>query len=294
MNIDKNFLEIEIKKQIDIIYSQIDFKENKINIHINSNRDPVDYVRSIFILYSLSRAVNYGFLNNEDKQKLLDIFHKIYSLSKDKLDYANFRAVDLYGMRFLNNLNMDYAILIKNFQQNDFSSIFSHPVSNYIFASTFFDCKEIEKIFPFSRSLINDSIATFDYIMFSNLHFKYLSFHFSEISLWQNNIENFIYDRACKLVDEKFDEEMISLKISSSGAAKTLEHYGRINDLQRFELGLKFLNKRKVSRYGDYINPRFENFKDNFYTENDDYQYVCLDTNAHLLNAYLNIYKNLK
>lgn len=287
---NKYFLKQKISEQIGFIFTQINFAEPSINIHLNKPSKP-DYTRMFFILFSLSRVYKYGLLT-DNKDKVVKLFYDLFAKSKEVLQTELMRYVELYGQRFLNNLNIEDEICINSFKNGEYASLYKYPVITYVFLSAFFEC-DLKQKYLFSESLKNAGLANIDYLLFSENRDSKMAFHFSEISAWKGFIPDYLLGEGVKATGELFERDAKNDMSSSSGIAKVLEHFARIDDVANFEKGLQFLEKRIYKRFGNFMNPKFANFSDKIYTENSDSQYICLDTSAHLLNAYINFYEKL-
>lgn len=280
----------EVLKNIDVLYSQIDFQNSKINIHINYEKGE-DYPRMAFVLFSLSRAYKNKFLDQDKKQELLKLFFRIYEQVKLSEDKSPFLFVMLYGMRMFKNLDEDYNFIIEDFKEQNYSPIYNNTIMASIFMSCFTECDKLRTGFDYSQEIFLQCKKIFDYIIFSNKSEDYEAFYFSELSTLEKSLPSYTLKATYKLIEEKFSTGYLQRNVSATGVAKCMEDFARRGESQLFNKCIKFLEQRKLSRFSEYLRPDQEVFKDNLFTENNDSQYICLDTNVHLLNTYLNIYE---
>ena len=85
---------------------------------------------------------------------------------------------------------------------------------------------------------------------------------------------------------------LLNTKYASSGIAKTMEHLARVGSYKDFESALSFLEKRNYQKFKNFKSSKFDKFQ-KIYCEYDDTMYISLDTNTHLINAYLNFYEKI-
>lgn len=288
-----------IEENLKFILSNIDWINGEIAVHIHFDKK-TDYPRYVFILFTLARLYKSGlakniFLENSiDESVLLDLFWNIYKKSQKNLSLESMRYVDMYGMRFLKVMNKDFSVLLDNFKKDDYASIYSYPVSMYVFMSTYEEC-ELKKDYDFSEYIYFECLKTFENLLFSDKTENTLLFGFAELNRFKN-IPYFIKEKA-DFVIKKNLKAFLDSKPSSSGSAKLLEYFGRDILIEEnknyFNEILDFLNKRKYSTWPNYANPSIQEF-DQVYLELSDSQYICLDTNAHIINSIINIYESTK
>jgi hypothetical protein len=197
-------------------------------------------------------------------------------------------------MRFLNNLGQDYSELVESFKKGKYSELFTYPVLTYIYVSAYKECSKLKELFPFSESLFHEAMNVFDFLSFSNLNENYKPFHFAELSSWGLESEYNFLKKAYEIIENGFSENYPSPESSSSGVAKCMEDFARRGKIELFQRCESFIGHRKLSRFGEYISPDQEEISHLLYTENGHSQYICLDTNAHMLNAYINLYERNK
>ncbi len=292
----QEFLSLEIQKNCEFILSNIDFSNPKINIHIQGQGvQKLDYPRMFFILCTLARASSTGHFKI-DRSKFIKLFWDLYKLAeaekiKSKIDFSNFRFVELYGMRALNFLKEDFSQLLESFKKGSYENIYSYPVTSYVFVTTFLEC-ELRKKYEYSSEIFNQSMKIFDYITYSSAKNNFLPFHFAELSLWENKFDkntDLLARDAGEIISSTFTTYLNS-QPSASGVAKCLEHFSRIGDLENYFKAFVFLNSRNIQKYKNYLNPDFLKFE-NIFTENENSQYICLDTNAHIVHSLINLYE---
>lgn len=300
-----------ILKEVEIILNFVDFDNKEIYIHLN-NLKTKDYPRMFFVLFSISRAMqskklseSLGIKFGDLQIKVIPLFWRLYekalaevcnSKSDKELHLSkknDFRYVEIYAMRFLNNLKIDYSKVLDSFKKGDYSSIYSHPVSSYIFMSLYEESLDLKKLYPYTESVFINCQRVFDYILHSSRKKLFLPFHFAELSN-HKTVPDQLKQRACIVMNEGVDGLYLAEDGYSSGVAKCAEHYSRIGDFSRLNMCFIFLDKRRLSGNGEYISAHFNMNKlsDYLYKEVDFSQYVCLDTNAHLLNCYINLLEN--
>lgn len=289
------FLDIldQAKQEVDILWRFIDPSTPYIEIHINKKKMP-DYARMMFVLSALARGVKHQIVTKEQKEVLLDVFWKLYNKTENILSPTHMQYVDLYGMRFLNTLGEDYSVLTASFSGRGHQDLFTYPVLTYIFVSAYKECLLLRKQYPFATSLQYEAYKVLDWLLRSDEHVSYLPFHFAELSAWNDDSVLAIQKLAYEYIDHCFKGEYLTRPESTtSGVAKCMEDFARRGVTNRFEECEAFLLKRQLIRFKEYIRPDQKKIATHLYTENNDTQYICLDTNAHLLNAYINIHERL-
>jgi hypothetical protein len=295
---DQKELESLIKINVSIINSFINYKKGSISIHINSNIKE-DYGRSAFTLFALSYAYKWSQekeidigLNKEDTSKLLVLYAEI--LSKSKKENISQKDNDIlyvliYGIRMMNALNLSYADLLEELSTHNLGQIYTYPVLTYIYMSMYKECDLRHD--KFLESVFMSSSEVFEYIMSSNLKDKYLPFHFAELSY----VDHKLGDMASRVMDSNIDNYLsLDANAYSSGVAKCLEHYARVSDEKRVKKCLDFLDSRLLESYSEHIRPDLLKVSQHMYAETSESQYVCLDTNTHLMLSYINMYENYK
>ncbi len=280
---------IEINKKVLFSFSSV---ESLIKVHINNNSKNPDYSRMAFIIFALSKLNKIGKLIEKEKKYLQEIFEEIYKRSSERNNFTEHLFVCMYGMRLLNNLNLDYEYIIDEFLMREvkFSVLYTYPVTMYIYMATYKECEIFRKNFDYSEAIYNKCKLCFEFILNTDLKNKYLPYHFSELTS-----HNFFDDETTKkfidLINEKFNNNYLSYKSYSSGIAKCMEDFSRRNDHDAFNLCREYLNERRISKFKNYLSPMLCKYSEDIYFEQQSSQYVCLDTNAHLLISYINLYE---
>ncbi len=281
----------EAQKHVKILWHFIDQKNAHIDIHINVKKRE-DYARSIFVLYTLGRASRYGLLSKEQMGQIERLFWRIYEKALIITPTPFIHYVILYGMRFLQILDIEtkQERLIGTFRnQSTYADLFTYPVLTYIFISTYIECPTLKEHFPFTESLYHEGLKIFDFLLRTSEHVRYRPFHFAELSAWEGKISATLLSLAYANIENSFDRYLLT-GASSSGVAKCMEDFARRNLQDRLQQCKLLLEKRRLTKFGDYIRPDQTSFADMFYTEEPGKQYVCLDTCAHLIHMNLNLY----
>lgn len=289
----KKEIEERIAVHVAILFRNINFTKNKITIHTNSGKGE-DYPRMIFVMFTLARAYRCGFVTDHNgtiQVKLLELFWSLYDYSKNNLPLQEFIYVQLYGIRFLTSLGHSSQQIIKDFKDTDHSSIYTHPVSAYLYMSTYQESDELRKGYYFSEDIFLLCKQVFDCMLFSNRKEALLPFYFSELSYQREGVEDFMLEQAYIVIRHFFVTGYPSEIASSSGVAKCMEDFARREEEELFQVCVSFLAQRQLSRFTEYIPSSQVNDSEYLYTEDAYSQYVCLDTNAHLVHAYLTLYE---
>jgi hypothetical protein len=262
-------------------------------IHMYGSSAP-DYPRMAFTYYTLARTLaSRLILNNPlSRQQILDGYAQIFTLSARTDSLRDQRYAQLYGMRLHELLNEPYTHIIDAFIIGSYASLFSYPVATYVFLSTYFECPALRDTYPFADSLKNTALSAVDHLLFSNELDTLRAFHVSEISAWQHSVPPHLYARALDVMRIKFAHDTCDSTASSSGLAKSLEHFARIGDTDSVALGMRALASRRLSTFV-YRNPTLTKHVDTIYAETPASQHSHLDTSAHLIHMYLNLYENI-
>lgn len=296
MEVNQFYNKEELHKHIEILWHYCDFKNNKVAVHLNLKRED-DYPRMSFTLFTLSRAYSNGFVDDEDgdkKRSLLLLFWSIYDASGKVLNENDMLYVLLYGMRFLKNFGEDYNKLINDFENRKYGSIYAYPVCAYVYMSTYIECEVLRAKYPFSNEIFLQCKKMFDFLLYSNLRESSPPFHFSEMSLHTQYVEQHLVEKVDKVIRQKFENGYLGNSIATSGVTKCMEDFARRGEDELLKKCFSFLEKRSMSKYEKYMNPDQEKRMKYLYVENDLSQYVCLDTNAHLVHTYINLYEKSK
>lgn len=281
----KNSLDTCIQQEIKVLCAQIDINTHAIAIHLNTNyRD--DYPRMCFILFSLSNAYKHGYISEIQKNQLVLLFWKIYSDSLVMLDAEQFEYVDLYGIRFLHNMSENLTRLIDHFSMQEYSRLYTDPIRMSIFMHAYEECPLLREKFTYSQAIYNTCCNTLHFILNSNIRNNYEPFYFAELQDLRM-LDSVTKQKAHHVILKKFKDHYLQEQATSSGAASCLEHFVQVPDSSILEDIFLFLSQRKLSHFGVYIRAEYIENSTVLITENTDSQYVCLDTHAHLLNAYL-------
>jgi hypothetical protein len=277
-----------------IIFSQINFKEAAIAIHLNINKRN-DYPRMMLALFTLGRVYEHSLPCKEMKgreEDILKLFWDIFEKANKECEPHERIYVLLYGMRFLNAVKQPYGKLLDIFKTISYETLYAYPVSVYVYMSTYIECENLRQEYDFSKEIFAQCKKVFDFLLYTRERETFQPFYFSELSACKAYVESSLLTRAVYVSQELFDNGY--LKNSStrpSGVAKCMEDFARRGDMMRFDSCLSFLETRKLSRFSIYMSPDQASHKDFLFTEDEYSQHVCLDTNAHLVNAYLNLYE---
>ncbi len=276
-----------IDQEISLLFNFINFESSKIEIHINLPGEE-DYARGAFTLFGLSMAYKSGFKNNIDIKSIINLFDKLHAKSLVSKNNNHIYLI-LYGIRMRNNLGLDYQDLLEEFKKENMSTIYSYPVLTYIYMSAYKECKLMSED-KFLQSVYLQAHNTFEFIIYSSHKDKFLPFHFAELS----NIDEDLGVRADIIMREKFKFGYPDNSAYTSGVAKCLEHYTRAKDNAMIKRCVDFINTRSLSLNSEYLKPDLKANMNNLYRETNSSNYICLDTNTHLLLSYLNLYAHIK
>ncbi len=292
-SISTKTLRSRIAREIGILDTFISVDPPAVSIHINKSSAP-DYPRAMFVLFSLARASRFGFVPRERVAALRAVFWSLYDEAKVKGLPKDMLYVDLYGMRFLAQLGDDATELIDSFAARPHANLFTYPVLTYIYVSAYLECKALRTTYPFSTNLFYESRKVFEYWLRSSDGAQYLPFHFSEVSAWTGHVDDTLLALAASRVERLFDAGYLSrTDISASGVAKCMEHFARRQSSARLGECEAFLAGRRLSRFGTFVRPDQAALAHSLFTERADSQYLCLDTSAHRLHAFCNLYETL-
>lgn len=291
----KQELQEHIARHVAILFRNINSTQHTITIHTNSSNGD-DYPRMIFVVYTLARAYRCGFVTDSSgaiQEELVELFWKLYDHSKRTLSLREFIYVQLYGIRFLTSFGHSVQRIIEDFMDTDHSSIYTHPISAYLYMSTYQESDELRSMYHFSEDIFLLCKQVFDYMLFSNRKEALLPFYFAELSYQQERVENYMVEQAYVVVRHFFATGYPSETASSSGVAKCMEDFARRGDEDLFQVCVSFLEQRQLSRFTEYIPSSQIDDSEYLYTEDAYSQHVCLDTNAHLVHAYLTLYEKI-
>ncbi len=286
----------KLLSHIDIIYKFCDFENGRITIHINGIKKD-DYPRMAFNLFTLGRAYASGFIKDTDgkkKQELLSLFWRVYTYSQENEAWKDDIYVKLYGMRFLEQLGEDYSIVINDFRGKDYRSLYGNLVTAYIYMPTYLECSALRETYDYAEEIFLQCKEIFDFILYSNTEEEHPPFHFSELSACSGFVESHIQERAYKNIQRHFDNGYLNPLTGSSCIAKCMEDFARRGEDELLTKCFTFLEKRSTGRFINYIRSDYSTISQYLYTEKDDSQYICLDTNAHLIHTYINLYEKNK
>lgn len=280
-----------ITAHVEVLFSCFDNTSQSIAVHLNKEIGD-DYPRMAFAAFTLARVAEKTTILTEDqKLKVYELYKNIYEESKMTLSQEYLLYVQLYGMRMLRCLKKPYDHLINDFRQCSYQSIYTYPVSMYVFMSTYKECELLRESYPFSKDIFDQCQKVFDFIISSNKRGSFLPFHFAELSLLKGYAEEGIIKRAKVLIEKQFGEGYLTQAVSASGVAKCMEDFTRRGDMKHFDQCREFLEKRSLARFSHYMRPTQAPYAHILFTEEEFSQYVCIDTNAHLIHTYLNLYE---
>jgi hypothetical protein len=282
---DKQSLYQMIESEVSIINNFINTESASVEIHINRIQDE-DYGRSSFALFGLSLAYRLGHSATINSENLISLYKNILNKAKSK-NSGDLQYVLLYGIRLMKNLNQSTHSLILDLKATNLGKIYSYPVLTYIYMSAYMECEEMQED-EFLKSINDGAVNVLEYILYSSDHKRYLPFHFAELSYSCIKLEGM----ANKVMNQMLDGAYMTA-VNTSGVAKCLEHYTRVSDALRIQKCVDLINSRSVAINYDYLRPDILKFKNGLYRETGDSNYICLDTNTHLLLSYLNLYAKL-
>ena len=225
------------------------------------------------------------------KDLLVKLFWNIYAKSTKECTQDDILYVLLYGMRFLEMVGDGTESLVKEFATKNHTSIYTHPISAYLFMSAYKECKELREGYSFSNEIFLQCKKVFDYMLFSDEIETSLPFYFAELSYHEDAVDAHITQEAYKAIGKMFAQGYLRQNVSASGVAKCMEDFARRGETTLFNECLSFLESRKLSRFKEYLHSTQESFAEDTFTEDAHSQYFCLDTQAHLVHAYLNLYE---
>ena len=285
----------QVRRHASVLLSYVNFEDMTVAVHLNQKQVVKDYPRMVFLLFTLSRVyrADHAATTLQNKRReILIVFWAIYEYAKKNLEEKDFLYVVLYGMRFLNNLGESYQRLVSDFSSMRYAALYGYPVSAYLYLSTYQECEALRTGYDFSLEIMLQCKKAFDFWLFSNTKDALLPFHFSELSLHPEILEQELIVKASTVISQKFSEGYLrNDRTSSSGVAKCMEDFARRGLTDRLEECMNFLEGRRLSKFQNYLRPDQEKNADVLFTEDTSSQYVCLDTNAHLLHTYMNIYE---
>jgi hypothetical protein len=291
----KEYIEKKIIANRECIYDYMSSDRTTIEIHPYSEKGK-DYPRMSFILFCLARAslVEASSSYNISKKEVGLFFITMYTRIKDSVTTTELLYIQLYGMRTLVLCDYDIDELCNDFKNGEHASLFTHPLLTSCFMSTYKECPQLKELFPFSEELFIQGQKTFDLILHSEKKDNMPPFFFSELS----NLKGYIDDEICKamrgVIDRTFDVYIESPLISSSGVAKCMEDFARIGDMVKFGMCENVLKKRSNTIFKDMRDPKEIRHSDVIaLEEGESSRYFCLDTQAHLLQAYTTLYESL-
>jgi hypothetical protein len=263
---------------------------DKVSIHIDrGDKNSTDLPRAFYTYFTISRLWKNNLGNV--RQNFNEKFWK-QKLEEDIVMDAELETlfVCLYGMRASKNFGFSEPLdrLLNVFKNLNTKNIFSSAVSMYVFMSTYQEVPELRKD-EFAESLYNNCLRGLE-LMLNRENIKSHPFYFSEFSYFYDKIPDYFWEEVKKYIKANFNREYLKGNLASSGVAKTLEHFANVGDIEGFNLGLEFLEPRKYKNLTGFKNTFLPNF-DRIYTEHNDSIFVVLDTNLHLLNAYVNFYE---
>lgn len=264
-----------------------------ITIHLCGGKNP-DVPRQAFILFTLARAlaVTPQKFTEKDVTALKENYSLLSQQTLTHLSDPMIHYVYCYLLRAGHLLGADISPVSKDISiQLSTPQLFTYPVSLYVFLSTLHEVPHLSKEHPFLETLRQRALGTLEYILFSEMHSNYRSFHFSEFSHWGDTIPTYMSDRAHALCTEKLTHEIATTTFASSGIAKTCEHFARKKDSAQIQRILTALHERVYSRFNPSFMPTsLMPSSDILFTENTSSQHITLDTTAHLIHSYINYY----
>lgn len=283
----KEYLEHRINENLEVILKNIDQDELNINIHFNGGTKN-DFPRMFFTLFTLARTKMAGFtgLSQSELVKFGDgLYEKMKATDVHSVDML---TVQIYYMRMLGLLGQDISQVLRDFENGVYTDIYKHSVSMYLFMCLYVETG-LKDRWSYSETVFNNCLKNFDFMMYSSLKTSQSVFAFSELSALKGFVPEYLLEEVTKFYKDLRSDEVV--ETSSSGIAKCLEHCGRVGDMVSFQKLIKVLDERKLANMKlEYFNPSLLSVGE-LYLETGRSQYISLDTNTHLVNAYLNLYE---
>lgn len=292
---DLELLEDSIRRQIRALLQNIDVDRNAIQVHFFSGSRNEDLTRSVFTLLALAKAL--VFLNVSEILQLKNLVKVFENKIFTNFEPTNILAV-VYLIRLKNILEQDLKGNLEFLENQELNILYTHPVSMYVFVSMVHELK-LEKT-SYLFSIRNECLKIFEYLLFSGDIDSKLLFSLAEINYWQNDLpenQEFLKEGNKYLINRLGREDLKN--ISSSGLTKCLEFVSLLGqenaNMKKFLMGkilLELENRRvkNIPKNIQNINFRDKFKNENMYIENYGNAHICLDSNSHLLLAYLNSY----
>lgn len=284
----KEFILQEIEANLKLV--RYAFGKSGVQIHFDGGEmNKKDFPRNFYTFFTLSRLWKNG-LGNVDKLEIGNIMQKVFDEMQLQNSSEGLWFVCGYGLRACENFkNAELKKkLLEVFKGLDFKDLYKSFVAMYVFMSTYHEVEEVRQD-KFLESVYFTCLKVFE-VQFYKVGVKYPPFYFSEFSYFPKSTPAYLWEDVQKYVKDNFNNIYLTGNLASSGIAKTMEHFANVGDVEGFNLGLKFLEQRKYKYIFGFKNTNLPNVEC-IYTEYSNSLYVMLDTNLHLLNAYINFYE---
>lgn len=287
MSIPEEFVLKEIEENLKFVLYNI--YPEKVQIHIDhAGKQATDWPRTFYTYFTISRLWKNN-LGNLKNQYPLQFWQDRLSRKNNISEPVDKLFVCLYGMRACKNFGFNDILLdfVNDFKNIGIDNVYHSPISMYVFMSAVNEVPELRQDI-FLKSIYNNCEKALE-VLLNRVNINSHPFYFSEFSYFPEKVPKYLWAEVQKYIKDNFNKSYLSGNLASSGVAKTLEHFANVGDVSGFNLGLEFLEKRKYKNLRGFKNT-FLPEVDRIYLENNNSMYVVLDTNTHLLNAYINFY----
>lgn len=280
----------------DTLFHFFDEQETLIHIHLNKML-PVDDARIAFVLHALARGVRIRSIagNNDRRQSIIRVCNatlrrvrQTSTVQPERLAHITTFTVLLFGMRIFQLLGEEYDELVDLFALGEHAQLYSEPVLMSTFMAAYAECTRLRERMPYAESMWYRALHVFDFLLHSSAKDERPPFDFTELS-GIPGIPQQLAVQAASAIAAKIEGEYLHTG-SSSGIANCVEHFIRVCDDARARRCLDAVAERTLARGNEYLSTdlRQDLYADRLFREHGTSQYVCLDTNAHLLHAFIN------
>ncbi len=254
-------------------------------VYFNGPEAP-DHARMMFLAYTLARVfVRFP----EMALAREELLSRIDSIQSDASTPLARLYTSMYGMRARTLLREPIDDLMNDFLALDHAHLFEYPVTMYVLVSTGFENKKFLE-HPFALSLHTHAITVLDFTLRDSRQ-SWNPFCFAEVSAWEGMVHPSLTTLARESMRTNFIKNATDV-VTASGIAKCLEHFARVHDAETFLRGVEILTARSLEHYS-FLDPRLQLYASVLFSEYPRDQRVCMDTAAHMIHSYLNIYDHL-